>query len=129
MRLRINHLPTNKTDWYIALLSLFWLTTCGIIVFCGYWLLTEPVLHYGSVSLAPNFLNISLLLLAIWGLFLLLIFAKIGKQLHIQELRNQPSWIFYIYWGLIFGPILWSFVYYFYLESDLPWAPPRRRYG
>lgn len=35
-------------------------------------------------------------------------FIKPGSELKKQKLHNQPSWIFYSYWGLVNGLILWS---------------------
>lgn len=41
---------------------------------------------------------------------LILFFIRPGFQLKKQALNNQPSWIFYSYWGLVNGLILWSVV-------------------
>ncbi len=103
----------NQFQFRSRLLSTFWLfgTTVAISYFlCGFNFEAPANLQN---LLLTDFGSLTTFLIGAGALFfvgLLIFLLKPGEQLKKQELRNQPSWVFYLYWGFIDSFIVWSAV-------------------
>lgn len=103
------------------IISIFWLFITSIILSFFVWSLFEK-----SVVLAKDLYHvnhaifvviISIITILLIGLFL--IFVKPKKQFDTQNIHNQPSWVFYGYWGTINSFILSAI--YLIIEHQSKW--------
>lgn len=112
----------NKFDQHFLFWKLFWLLIVSVSSFYFLLIFGEKILDISKELFLINpvvFVLLSVLLvLIIAGLVSFLI--KPGIQLKKQEIYNQPSWIFYLYWGVIDGLLFWS-LYNFIVHSNIYW--------
>ncbi len=92
--------------------SVFWLLTISVTLSYFIWNFFEGIfsnnlmrdLH--KINHSVLFISSIFLIVILTGLFVF--FIKPKEQLKTQKIHNQPSWIFYTYWGMINSFLLTS---------------------
>ena len=51
-----------------------------------------------------EFVVLVLFVLFVFFVLLIKIFSSVSRILEVRSLRNQPSYIFYVYWAMLFSP-------------------------
>lgn len=80
----------------------------------------ENQLRYLSIFfLNPSYFEIKILFIIITliCLIIILFIFKLIEALRIQRLHNQPSWILYLYFGMLLAP-LYSYIFYLIFSSS-----------
>ena len=112
LKIMENKVPQKLDKFYQHLFKwkVFWITSVSFLSFLFFYRFEVPIRDlFTDLLYANQFLFITLglpALLIVLGL--ILFFIRPGFQLKKQALHNQPSWIFYFYWGLVNGLIVWS---------------------
>lgn len=87
------------------LLSVFWLLTISIILSCFVWNFFDSIFSHNllndlyKINHSVFYISAIVLITILSGIFIF--FIKPKDKLEIQKIHNQPSWIFYAYWGII----------------------------
>jgi len=103
-------LKTNQFDRHFFIWKSFWLTVVSISSFYFILTLDKKILDAFDALLHLNlhlFIGICTISLLVF-LGLIDFFMKPVVQLKKQAIHNQPSWVFYFYWGTINSLLLWS---------------------
>lgn len=110
--MKFSWLKFNEFYKHFFLWRLFWVVSVSFLSFSFFYRFAVPIcalvrdLFYADKFL---FFVVGLpSLLVILGL--IRFFIKPGLQLKRQGIHNQPSWVFYFYWGIVNGLIVWSVV-------------------
>ena len=100
----------DKFNRHLFKWRLFWTASISFLSFLFFYRFGVPIRDlFIDLFYANQFLFIALGVPALLiTLGLILFFIRPGFQLKKQGLHNQPSWVFYFYWGLVNGLILWS---------------------
>lgn len=115
---------TDPRMRHYQLLRAFWLfiTTVAISYFlCRFDVATLTDLR-GLLQSADFSTSLLIVAGALFFVGLLVFIFKPGELLKKQGLRNQPSWIFYVYWGFINSFIVWSTVSFLNQVRESWWS-------
>ncbi|KKU91446.1 MAG: hypothetical protein UY23_C0001G0052 [Candidatus Jorgensenbacteria bacterium GW2011_GWA1_48_11] len=91
---------------------LFWVVSISFLNFLLFYKFGPPIrdlvtdLFYANQTIFIVLGTLALLIV----IGLIHFFIRPAAQLKKQGLHNQPSWVFYFYWGFVNGLILWSAV-------------------
>lgn len=87
---------------------LFWIVLVSLLGFSFFYRFALLISNFAEDLFYYNKSLLVFSLIVITGL--IQFFIRPGFQLKKQRIHNQPSWVFYFYWGIVNGLIIWSVV-------------------
>ncbi len=102
----------DKFKTHFLVWRTFWLFVVSVSVFYIFWRYSNLTVH-GYIFGKGQFFVIELAAIAFIFVGLVNFILKPGREFKKQEIHNQPSWVFFLYWGIIFGSFIAAFIGYF----------------